>query len=174
MRHTPLVLVLYCLTGALPAYAEPCLTECGMMSLTDTCQDLKDYEKYIIKEMPNHVAGITSEQACTALKGWGILVHPPDEACGGDAWLLSHWLCVYGYTDRHQKIIWLVSSNWHMSSLAHEIIHALDIEFTGDAGHCNWAARGVHRFLRAVARVTKDTPPEDECPEVSAQQTQAQ
>lgn len=167
------IILLYGLLGALPASAqflldedtrEVCQTECGTIAFTSYCSEFKLYEKYVRSELTNTVKGYTSKEVCKALNGWHVLIHPPDDVCGGDAWLLGHYMCVYGYTDRKNKIIWLVQENWHSSSLAHEMLHAVDVSLRRPVGHCYWKKKGVHRWLRRVSRTIKDTPPEDVCP----------
>lgn len=160
------ILFLYGLLGSLPAYAqdlEVCEAQCGLFALTHYCAEFRDYTDWLLKELPR-TKQYTPAEVCEALNGWLVLVHPPDDACGGDSWLLGHYMCAYGYTDRKNKHIWVVQENWHSSSLAHEMIHALDVSLQRPVGHCYWKKKGIHRYLRQVSRVVRDAPSEDVCP----------
>lgn len=122
-----------------------CKTECGLTApQVGDCDDLKAYEREIVKGLGAAQRDYTPEKVCKALNGYKVVAHERkkldelcDEAGGWVAFFTPVGVfCAEGYTDIKTKTIELKSIDWRHTPLAHEIVHVIE----NRPGHCRWGS----------------------------------
>ncbi len=158
-------LLLIALLGAprrLPAadwYTPPtpaaCHTRCGM-SAPGNCAALQRLEDSAVRIFGRRVLDWDEDSVCAALDGWTVEVHDYTLLdrffCkSGQSWVLVlAGACVTGYTWRYSKTIEVFNFDWEVNALAHEMVHAVDVQTVGRAGHCRWMQRGIKPALLEI------------------------
>lgn len=136
----------------MPRGALSCVTRCGLQGPSN-CVELAGMEARAV-EVFGRLDWGGPEQVCRALKGWRITLHqyrPSDRAgCEGKAWVISAGMCALGYTEDATKEIELPDDQYREGALTHELVHVLDLEIHGRAGHCLWNARGVKAGIEEI------------------------
>jgi hypothetical protein len=123
-----------------------CVTECGMTApQVGDCDDLRAYEREIVKGLGASQNDYTEAKVCAALKGYTLKAaerRPLDEMLCAEhgGWVafftVGGYFCAEGYTDIKTKTITVKSIEWRKGPLAHEVVHAVE----GKPGHCRWAS----------------------------------
>lgn len=143
-----------------------CVTECGMTApQVGDCDDLRAYEREIVKGLGASQNDWTAEKVCSALAGYTLKAQerrPMDlELCaehGG--WVafftLNGYFCAEGYTDVEKKVITVKSIEWRQGPLAHEIVHAVE----GKPGHCRWASLPLRIAVSELMGTPDESVPE--------------
>jgi hypothetical protein len=122
----------------------------------ENCKQLRSFEGAVVEIFRHHIKGWTKQHICQGLEGWRIVVHDkkPDDACLYTSWDdrysgATEPFCVIGLAHAELRILEVQTNDWFNSSLAHEMVHAIDINVT--QGHCSWKKRGVSEALRLIS-----------------------
>lgn len=90
------------------------------------------------------VQGWRMDTVCSAVNGWSLRIHrhtEADDGCRG--WRYLPGLCVLGYTDALMRTVWVADTDVENNAYTHEVVHVVDLQRTGKAGHCGWQRRGA-------------------------------
>jgi hypothetical protein len=148
------------------------VTFCGLRADVDegSCKALRATEMRTLKAMTTEVVDFRPwQQACHALEGWTVKVHPrdavKDSKCGPYAWKNADGGCVLGLTHSNTHTVEVENEGWSFNALSHEIGHVLDEAFGTERGskHCGWKERGIRRAIQDVIGEPEDITDED-CP----------
>lgn len=151
-----------------------CPTRCGMETETTAlkCKEFQRFEAIAVEVFRHAVKGWRKAQICKALAGWRVEVHQKtlkDSVCPYSSWDARNFgeptpFCVLGLAHEKTMILEVDSDDWLNSSLAHEMVHAIDIKKY--EGHCSWVRRGIPEALRVITGIA-DTGinPRDNCEE---------
>lgn len=148
------------------------VTDCGMVA-EEFYPTLQAAETRIVNRF-SKLREYRGLNICKALSGWKVKVHPIKRSdsvmCNApNAWVLEPYgLCVLGFTDIEERTVWIGDAKFFDNSLAHEIVHVLDLAFKGHAGHCNFVQRGVEAALQELTGLPDGSVSELDCPPFEA------
>lgn len=128
MRYLVLMLLVGCATTHIQGV--PCQTTCGVRLYgSNDCRGLQEAENKALGVYEKHL-----KNSCDRLYGWVIYIQPTETRTG--AWEDSKGRAVLGMTYCRQQTIQLGTDDWHYSSYAHELLHAIECgENLGNEGH---------------------------------------
>lgn len=158
----PAFLFLLLTSCAHVAHAESvtCVTRCGMLAEAPnarSCDRLIAFEDEVVNLFAKGVKGWTRQSICKKLDGWNVIVHKrsAEDVCPAEwnSWDYSTAndkkpFCVIGLTHIESLTMEINTSEWRNSSLAHEMVHAIDAE--DYRTHCSWRARGIPLVLSYI------------------------
>lgn len=163
MNRFPILAILltFYVTTCVPvAVAAPpkraCVTTCGMWTTESgiDCRELRAYERRVLNEFADNVTPKWPGDAmCEGLKDWEIVKHRH--------WRFEVWPwcdlrnpatgCLLAYTYPETRTIEMDSLDLGEPTLAHEMVHVMQVRFSLAVGHCGWKDQGI---LKAIFNAT--------------------
>lgn len=148
-----LALISLLLAGRAYGDKSECVTRCGLKAPNFDCVGLRDIETSMLYALSVFVPEWSYDDMCVGLADWRLFVHVRNaedrKTCARGGFVVGHSKnCFVGYTHVFTHEIEVESPEWSSGVVAHELIHAMQVNFGDMIGHCNWGPRGILRALK--------------------------